>query len=169
MSLWRADLWVSYDANIKFVFWNWLNNGFLFFFFEGLRKGFHVKFFWLLLVGLSMGQVSLGLGLTCTQPDWVRSLENWPALNRNMGWTRRVGSLVGTGQIQRFNGFGPHSRTNLYIFMDLIFLGLFWPKLLGFLNYKDLKFFESCHIILGLFFTSFLLKWPSSSTWICPN
>ena len=49
MSLWRADLWVSSDANIKFVFWNSLDSGFLFFFFEGLRNGFLVKFFWLLL------------------------------------------------------------------------------------------------------------------------
>ena len=52
--------------------------------------------------------------------------------------------------------------TNWVKFVDFHgfnFFGPFCPKLLGFLDYKDLNFFESCHIRLDLFFTSFLLKW----------
>ena len=101
----------------------------------------------------------------------VAQIWTWPALypiglgrwkidlysTEHMGWICRFRSSVGRVE---FNGLAglDHKLGQIFRFL-WIFFRLFWPKLMRFLNYKDLKVFESCHIKLDLFFTSFILKW----------
>ena len=113
-----------------------------------------------------MGWVGSGLGLTWTQPDWVRLQKMWPAIDPIYKLDPTVQVIGWMGWIWQLGGFrlwiGPNF-VNLHDFFFLLnFWQAFWAQINGLTFNKDLYIFEPCiyiYISYGPFFTSFISNW----------
>ena len=113
-------------------------------------------------LGLSMGQVGSGLGLTWTWLDWIGLPKLWPATDLIYGLDSAVRVIDWMGRIRRLGGFGLRIGPNLWVYS--IFDRPFGPKLMGLLLTKIYLYFWTMYIYhMGLFSHPLFQIGPSCS------
>ena len=129
---------------------------------------YSLKFIWFIVfpLGLSIGQIGSGLGLSRIRPDWI-----WlPATNPIYESIPAVRIIGWTGRIRRLGRFGLRIGPTLWICMNFFLLNFwqaFWARINVLTFNKDLYIFEPCIYIIWASFHIFNFKMGLQAQLVC--